>query len=121
MASDAQVEAMAAELYRRKWCDAPFSAPEMEDLRAALNAAERAICRRATDIPPPKDGDHALIYVVHENAKWAAANDFYLWQGWHTATWTDTPNPGWTWHGMLGTITHVRPQPPAPDRETSRG
>src|SRR5580658_913221 len=28
MASDAQVEAMAAELYRRKWCDAPFSAPK---------------------------------------------------------------------------------------------
>ena len=43
--SDTQVQAAAAVLYARKWCDTPLSADELEDLRAAMDAAERAAWR----------------------------------------------------------------------------
>ena len=52
MITDAQVEAAAAVLYARKWADYKFSSVEMEDLRAALEAADPAAWQPIKKVPP---------------------------------------------------------------------
>ena len=50
------------------------------------------------------------IFVRHPNAQFArSAEELDQWQGWHRGTWIDFNGGGWTWYGLFGQITHVRP------------
>lgn len=65
---------------------------------------------------PKVEGERVLIYVVHPNAK--LEKDEVVrratWEGWFSAHWTNFNHGGWTWHGMIGEVTHVAPMPAAP-------
>lgn len=49
------------------------------------------------------------IFVVHPNAKFKTPGDIHEWQGWCRGKWIDFNGGGWTWHGHIGDVTHVRP------------
>lgn len=58
----------------------------------------------------PREIDEPVeIFVVHPNAGYAGSESHEHWSGWFKAYWTDFNGGGWVWHGMLGTVTHVRP------------
>ena len=60
--------------------------------------------------------EDVLIYVVHENAKYELDEKKRLseWEGWAVGQWIRHNKGGWTWHGMLGHVTHVAPLPSLP-------
>ena len=60
--------------------------------------------------------EDVLIYVVHEHAKYEMdeARRLAEWEGWFVGRWIKHNKGGWTWHGMLGRITHVAPLPGRP-------
>lgn len=57
-----------------------------------------------------------LIYVVHPNAAYERNEVKRLadWEGWFSGRWIKHNSGGWTWHGMIGTVTHVAPLPAVP-------
>lgn len=58
----------------------------------------------------PREIDEPVeIFVEHFQMKHAADAEKHIWSGWFKASWTDFNGGGWVWHGMLGTVTHVRP------------
>jgi hypothetical protein len=60
--------------------------------------------------------EDVLIYVVHDNAQYETDVKKRLaeWEGWFVGRWIKHNKGGWTWHGMLGRVTHVAPLPPRP-------
>lgn len=74
---------------------------------------ERDIAVPAANWKPVPD-QLVMVFVVHPNAAYAEPEDLHLWRGWFLATWTRFNGGGWVWHGMVGTVTHVRPLPPVP-------
>lgn len=65
----------------------------------------------------PKEIDEpVLLYVVHSNAKHEPdpVERASKWEAWCVGSWTDFNRGGWTWHGMIGTVTHVAPLPGRP-------
>lgn len=64
---------------------------------------------------PVENGERVLLFVVHENAKYAKTPEERAeWQGWCVGHWTDFNRGGWVWHGHLGTVTHVTSLPAWP-------
>lgn len=65
---------------------------------------------------PKEIDERVLLYVVHQSAQYEpdAAKRESDWEGWCVGHWTDFNGGGWTWHGMIGTITHVAPLLPRP-------
>lgn len=63
---------------------------------------------------PTEIDERVLLYVVHENAKYASEEQRDEWEGWCVGYWTDFNKGGWVWHGLCGTITHVAPLPKRP-------
>jgi len=94
------------------------------DRADALGEAYRAIRARtrrpvgAIDASrwPKVEGERVLIYVVHPNAKMEPDEAIRraTWEGWFSGHWTNFNHGGWTWHGMIGDVTHVAPMPSAP-------
>lgn len=58
----------------------------------------------------PKEIDEVVeIFVVHWQLQYAVGEDRNRWRCWLRGSWTDFNSGGWIWHGMAGTVTHVRP------------
>lgn len=60
--------------------------------------------------------EDVLIYVVHDNAQYEPDEKKRLaeWECWCVGRWIKHNKGGWTWHGMLGRVTHVAPLPGRP-------
>jgi hypothetical protein len=60
--------------------------------------------------------EDVLIYVVHDHAQYEPDEKKRQaeWEGWFVGRWIKHNKGGWTWHGMLGRITHVAPLPARP-------
>ncbi len=64
---------------------------------------------------PTEIDEHVLIFVVHPNAKYARTEEeLSEWQHWTVGQWIDHNGGGWTYYGMIGTVTHVAPLPAVP-------
>lgn len=75
---------------------------------------------------PKEIDERVLLYVVHQNAQYESDETKRVtdWEGWCVGSWTDFNGGGWTWHGMIGTVTHVAPLLPPPGSQlpsTDRG
>lgn len=57
-----------------------------------------------------------LIYVVHINAEFEKDEKIRRekWENWTVGRWIKHNTGGWTYYGMMGTVTHVAPLPTAP-------
>ncbi len=72
----------------------------------------RFIGRDATPVDewPTETDEEVEIFVVHQNAQYISRlDDLSDWCGWFRAKWIDHNGGGWTWNGMCGRVTHVRP------------
>lgn len=59
---------------------------------------------------PTEIDEEVEIFVVHQNAQYVSRlEDLSDWSGWVRAKWIDHNGGGWTWNGMCGRVTHVRP------------
>jgi hypothetical protein len=62
----------------------------------------------------PTDGTRVLLWCVHPNAEFSPDPVAEGWAAAVVGEWIDHNGGGWTWHGLLGRMTHWRPLPPPP-------
>ena len=59
---------------------------------------------------PSEIDEEVEIFVVHPTAQFVSRlDDLHNWSAWFRAKWIDHNGGGWTWNGMCGRVTHVRP------------
>ena len=50
------------------------------------------------------------LLIEHANAKWSQDPVGDGWIAWCAGSWTDFNGGGWTWNGLCGRVTYVRPK-----------
>jgi hypothetical protein len=104
------------EVYRRQhfgaYSEYPIEAATY--FGAGYHAAQQPVPVAQWEIITDED---VLIYVVHPNAAYEPDEKRRReqWEGWFCGRWIKHNSGGWTWHGMLGAVTHVAALPARPD------